>query len=310
MVEEVVAELRVGAGDDVLDATVGAGGHARALLSATGPDGRLLGLDADPAAIPRATAALAEFGDRSVLVHSTYDQLPRVAPRHGFTAFAGVLMDLGISSHQLADPQRGFSFSAPGPLDMRLDPAAETTAADLVNELPAQELAALLRDYGDEPRARRIARGIVAARPLESTTQLAAVVARAAGYRRGRTHPATRTFQALRIAVNDELGMLQRALPMVVDHLAAEGRLAVISFHSLEDRIVKQAFRTSATDCICPPEVPECRCAHRRTVRLVTKRPLRPAGNEVRANPRSRSARMRVLESLPPAGDSPTRGDA
>jgi 16S rRNA (cytosine1402-N4)-methyltransferase len=276
---------------------VGGGGHAEAVLSACAPDGRLLGLDLDPDALAVARQRLAPFGERATLRQGSFAQLAALAA--DFAPADGILFDLGLSSLQLADPSRGFSFSHPGPLDMRFDPAAGgPTAADLVNGLSVEELAQILYQYGEERQARRIAEAIVAARPLETTEQLAEVVAAAVGGRRGRIHPATRTFQALRIAVNDELSVLQVALPQAVDLLKPGGRLVVISFHSLEDRIVKRFLRQESKDCICPPEVPVCICNHRARLRVLTRKPVRPEPDEVARNPRARSARLRAAERI------------
>jgi 16S rRNA (cytosine1402-N4)-methyltransferase len=216
-------------------------------------------------------------------------------------------MDLGLSSRQLADPTRGFSFSHDGPLDMRLDPRKGNPASVLVNDLGEAELADLLWRYGEERRSRRIARAVVGARPLTSTAQLAEVIARTLG-RREKTHPATRAFQALRIAVNEELDSLAMALPQAVDWLRPGGRLAVIAFHSLEDRLVKRFFRQEAQDCICPPEVLTCMCGHRATLRIISRRPIRPSDDEVARNPRSRSARLRIAERLPASSNSVPAG--
>jgi 16S rRNA (cytosine1402-N4)-methyltransferase len=232
-----------------------------------------------------------------VTVQGSYASLQEIATRQGFVGVHGILLDLGLSSLQLADQSRGFSFQVDAPLDMRYSPDREETAAHLVNQLSESDLADLLFRYGEEWQSRRIARAIVSARPIERTGRLATVVARAKG-RRGRIHPATKTFQALRIAVNRELETLERGLPQAVSLLAAGGRLAVISFHSLEDRIVKRFFRRESRDCICPPEVPRCVCGHRATVRVLTRKPIRPSAREVEENPRSRSARMRVAERL------------
>ena len=276
------------------------------ILAASSPDGRLLGLDRDPAALEAAVARLASCAGRVELVHSSFSQLAEVARVHGFVPADGVLFDLGLSSLQLADPGRGFAFMVDGPLDMRFDPqAGEPTAADLVNTSSSEELAVLVDRYGEEKRARYIAEAIVAARPLHSTVELAAVVEQAvrsvsgrSGDRRERIHPATRTFQALRIAVNDELAAVEAALPQAVEVLSPGGRLAVISFHSLEDRIVKRFLRQESRDCICSPEMPVCTCEHRATLRLATRKPIRPAAEEVIANPRARSARLRVAERI------------
>jgi 16S rRNA (cytosine1402-N4)-methyltransferase len=276
---------------------VGGGGHARGLLETSGPDGQLLGLDIDPVAVELARQRLAPFGDRVLIVQGNFAQLAEIADRYGFRPVDGILLDLGLSSHQLTSAERGFSFQLDGPLDMRFDPTQGETAADLVNRLSEKELAEVLWRYGEEPAARRIARAIVAARPLETTGQLAAIVSRAVPGRR-RRHKATRTFQALRIAVNRELDQLEAALPQAVDILAPGGRIAVIAFHSLEDRIVKEFFRRESQDCICPPEILECVCDHKATLKLVTRKPLRPTEAEVQRNPRIRSARLRIAERI------------
>jgi 16S rRNA (cytosine1402-N4)-methyltransferase len=296
--QAVLGGLQIRPGGRYIDATIGSGGHAAGVLAASSPDGRLLGLDRDPAAVEMAGARLVPFGGRVVLVHSSFSRLTEVAHAHQFTPVDGVLFDLGFSSLQLADPQRGFAFTTDGPLDMRFDPGSgEPTAADLVNGLSAEELAALLIRYGEEKHARRIAEAIVAARPLYTTAELAAVVERVVKQRE-RIHPATRTFQALRIAVNDELAALEATLPQAVEVLAPGGRLAVISFHSLEDRVVKRFLRQESRDCICPPEAPVCTCGHRATLRLVSRKPIRPTAEEVADNPRARSARLRVAERI------------
>lgn len=288
-----------------IDGTVGAGGHAWGILEASSPDGQLLGLDADPTALALARERLAEFGDRVHLVHANFGSLATVA--HGFGAVDGILFDLGLSSMQLADASRGFSFQEPStsrPPDMRFDPTAsgQPTAADLINTLPVEELADILWRYGEERYSRRIARAIVARRPIATTQELIAVTHQAVGSHPSgspaRIDPATRTFQALRIATNDELRTLERALPQAVDLLRPGGRLAVISFHSLEDRIVKHFLRESARDCICPPEVPVCVCDHEPTLKVLTKKPITPSADEVASNPRSRSAKLRVAERL------------
>jgi 16S rRNA (cytosine1402-N4)-methyltransferase len=284
-------------------------------LQATGPDGRLLGLDADPEAIERVKLRLAEFAGRVTLIQANFRELGAVVrfkpEANGFTAVDAILLDLGISSYQLGGPARGFSFLAAGPLDMRMDPRSDLTAAEIINEWPQEDLANVIYRYGEETHSRRIARAIVAARPLRTTAELAEVVAdglnRPAGGRggrfkpSGRIHPATKTFQALRIAVNDELGALEAALPQAVGVLAAGGRVAVITFHSLEDRIVKQFMQREARDCVCPPELPLvglCRCGHQATVRIITRKPIPPDEGEVIANPRSRSAKLRIAERL------------
>ena len=294
----VLSYLALHPGDNVIDGTLGGGGHAVGLLEATTPDGRLLGLDLDPEAIARARARLARFRDRVILVQSSFRELTTVAREHQFPPADAILLDLGLSSYQLASPERGFSFVKEGPLDMRFDPSKGPMAAELVNELPAEELAGILYRFGEERQSRRIAGAIVAARPIRTTTELAEVIARAVRGPRGRIHPATKSFQALRIAVNDELGALEDALPQAMALLKAGGRLAVISFHSLEDRIVKRFFRREASDCICPPEQPICTCDHEPSLREVTRRPVQPDEIETAENPRARSARLRIAEKL------------
>jgi 16S rRNA (cytosine1402-N4)-methyltransferase len=298
--EEVLRGLQVRPGGRYIDATLGAGGHAVGILQASAPDGQLLGLDADPDAVAYARERLRAFGERATLWVGNFRHLGNVARALGFRHVDGILMDLGVSSRQLGDASRGFSFAHEGPLDMRLDPSKGQTAADLVNTLPAEELADILWQYGEERHSRRIARAIVAARPVTRTGELAELVARTVGHRE-KIHPATRTFQALRIAVNEELQALEEALLQARDLLQAGGRLAVISFHSLEDRLVKQFYRREAADCLCPPEVLVCSCEHQPTFTEITRKPIRPSDEEVARNPRSRSARLRVAERLPNA---------
>ena len=300
LLAEVLTGLAVTSGGTYIDGTVGGGGHAAALLEASAPDGRLLGLDRDPQAVARAQARLQPFGSRVRLIHASYAALEITAHREGFFPADGVLLDLGFSSYQVDDPQRGFAFRHEGPLDMRFDPTAgEPTAGELVNGLPESELAALLWRYGEEPRSRAIARAIVAARPIHSTAQLAGVIVAATGRTGTRSlHPATRSFQALRIAVNGELEALETALPQAVNVLRAGGRLAVITFHSLEDRSVKRFFQQGVHPCTCPPEAPVCTCGRQPTLRLITRKPLTPGAAELAANPRSRSAKLRVVEKI------------
>ncbi|MBI4577154.1 MAG: 16S rRNA (cytosine(1402)-N(4))-methyltransferase RsmH [Planctomycetes bacterium] len=292
MVEEVLGLLAPRPGETFLDATVGAGGHAVEILGRTAPDGLLVGIDRDPVALGLAASMLAPSGSRVRLCRATFDGLARALDGAGVATLDGILFDLGASSMQLDDPGRGFSFRLDAPLDMRMDPDGPTTAADLVNRLPERELADLIYGLGQERRSRRIARALVEARrraPIRGTSQLAELVARSAGLGsradRGRIHPATRTFQALRIAVNDELGQLERALPDALARLAPGGRLAVLAFHSLEDRITKQTFRRSARSG---------------RVRLLTPRPMRAGPDEVDANRRARSARLRAVLNVGP----------
>jgi 16S rRNA (cytosine1402-N4)-methyltransferase len=295
--QEVLAGLRVKPGGRYIDGTVGGGGHARGILVASAPDGELLGIDADPMAVALAGEQLAEFGKRVILVQGNFADLEEIALGHSFCPVDGILLDLGLSSMQLEAAGRGFSFQLDGPLDMRFDPNQTMTAADLVNTLSRQELADILFRYGEERQARRIARAIVAERPINTTGELAALVSASVGHREG-IHPATRTFQALRIAVNQELACLIEAFPQALSLLRPGGRLAVISFHSLEDRLVKEFFRDEARDCLCPPEIPVCVCDHRATLGIVTKKPIRPSAEELAANPRSRSAKLRITYRL------------
>ncbi len=297
LLKETLQALAIRPGGLYVDGTCGGGGHAAGILDASSPDGRLLALDADPAALARARERLEPFGARVTLIHRSFAELGRVAREHGFEAVDGILLDLGLSSDQLADLARGFSFSSAG-LDMRFDSTQGQPASSLVNELDADELADLLYRYGEERASRRIARAMAAARPIESAQQLADVIAKAVGGRRGRLHPATQTFQALRIAVNDELRVLETALPQCVELLKPCGRLAIITFHSLEDRIVKNFFRTESRDCICPPEQPICICGHQASVKLLANKPVEPSSAEVADNPRARSARLRAVECL------------
>jgi 16S rRNA (cytosine1402-N4)-methyltransferase len=291
LLAEVVTGLAPRSGGRYVDGTLGGGGHAATILEACGPDGRLLGIDADRSALAAARARLALFGDRVTLAHGNFRDLGRIARQNGFEQIDGLLLDLGISSHQLDTPERGFSFAADAPLDMRLDQTRGATAADLVNQLPEGELADLIYRYGEERGSRRIARFIVEARRkrrIATAGELADLVARALGGRHGKIHPATRSFQALRIAVNRELESLEAALPQAVELLAPGGRLAVISFHSLEDRIVKLFFRAESG---YGGEGPV-------RLRIITKKPIEATEAEARSNPRSRSAKLRIAEKL------------
>jgi 16S rRNA (cytosine1402-N4)-methyltransferase len=291
LLDEVLAALRPRGGGRYIDATVGGGGHAAAILGRSAPDGRLLGIDADPTALAAAAARLAPFGERAALAHGNFREIGMLARARGFDKIDGILLDLGVSSHQLDTPERGFSFAVCAPLDMRLDPTEGETAADLVNGLPESELADLIYRYGEERGSRRIARFVGEARrkhPIATTSELADLVARALGGKRGKIHPATRTFQALRIAVNRELESLEVALPQAVELLAPGGRLAVIAFHSLEDRIVKLFFRAESGY----GGTGQGRLA------IVTRKPIEAAEGETQANPRSRSAKMRIAERV------------
>lgn len=283
----------------VIDGTVGAGGHSHAFLKRGA--GALLGLDLDPQALALAREALVPFGERAQVAHASYADMAREAARIGWAdGVDAILLDLGVSSMQLDTAERGFAFRSDGPLDMRFDPGgSRQTAAELVNLLDEDELATIFYRYGEEPQGRRLARIVVKARPYATTRELATAIEQAIPRKpKDKIHPATRVFQALRIAVNDELGTVERALPEAINLLRPGGRLGVISFHSLEDRIVKDTFKLAATDCICPPRVPVCVCGHVASVRLVTRKPIVATEDEIAANPRSRSAKLRIVEKL------------
>ena len=302
LVAEVLAALDPERGGLFVDCTLGMGGHAEAILE-RGPAARVIGIDRDAESLELAAERLARLGDRFLGVHADYREIAAVLAEHApGQAAAGVLADLGISSYQLDEADRGFAFSRDAPLDMRMDRSSGETAADLVNRLPEGELADLIYRFGEEPRSRRIARTICRARgesPEWTTGRLAELIARASGVPRHkqRIHPATRTFQALRIAVNGELEDLDRFLEDATGALTAPGgRIAVISFHSLEDRIVKQTFKALSGHCTCPPGIPICQCGAKRLVQILTRRPVIPADAEVQANPRARSAKLRIAE--------------
>ena len=281
-----------------VDGTLGAGGHARGILEACAPGGRLLGLDVDPQALALARETLAPYGERATLVQASYETLAAQLSALGWDAVDGVVLDLGASSMQFDWPERGFSFLQDGPLDMRFGPSAPTSAADLVNGLDESELADLIFRYGEERDSRKIARAIVRARPLHTTRELAAVIQAASPRRGDRIHPATRTFQALRIAVNEELAAVENTLPQVVAALRPGGRLAVISFHSLEDRIVKDFLREQSQEHVNPPYERLYEVERKAVVKLITRKPLTASEEETRDNPRARSAKLRVAEKL------------
>lgn len=297
MLAEVLNALDVQPGGRYVDCTLGGAGHAEAILERAQPGGTLLGIDADAAAIERGNERLARFKGSYQLAQGNFRAVGEICMQLEFAPVNGVLMDLGLSSYQLEEGE-GFSFRRETALDMRFG-AEGLTAAEIVNTYSEADLADLIFQYGEDPASRRIARSIVAGRPMQTTAQLAKAVEQAVGRRANlKTHPATRTFQALRIAVNQELASLAAALPQAHGLLGFGSRLAVLSYHSLEDRIVKEYIRRESRDCICPPGLPECRCGHKATLRPVTKRALQPRLSEIAANPRSRSAKLRAAESI------------
>ncbi len=297
LVEETVAALNVQPGGRYIDCTLDGGGHAAAILERSFPGGQLLGIDADPEAMDVAKARLEAYHDSTLIVNDNFANLEAICYKHDCLPVNGILFDLGLSSIQLGG-SRGFSFQNDAALDMRLNPKQELTAADIVNTYPEGELAELIKTYGEESHSRRIARYIVENRPINTTLQLARTIERAMGGRRGRIHPATKTFQALRISVNLELEHLESALRQAINLLGFEGRLVVISYHSLEDRIVKRFMQQETRNCICPPGVMTCSCGHTASLRLVKKRVVTPSPAEIQANPRSRSAKLRVAERI------------
>lgn len=302
MPAEAVHYLNLKPGGTYVDGTVGGAGHSRLICEGIQPDGLLIGIDQDLDAIRHAREVLAPFFPRVSLHHDTFSHLDQIIHALGLDGVDGILLDIGLSQHQLAGSGRGFSFQRDEPLDMRMNAEAEMTAADVVNHWDLDALIRIFRDYGEERRARSIAKAIVKARarqPLESSKTLADLIYRsvpAAAARRQKIHPATRVFQALRITVNRELDRLERTLPVAVDCLNPGGRLCVLSFHSLEDRIVKQTFREMARTCTCPPRAPVCTCRGKARVNVLTRKVVRPTAAEIDANPMARSTRLRAVE--------------
>lgn len=298
MAKEVIGALGVRPWARFIDCTLGAGGHAAAIMEHCSPGGQLLGIDTDPEAIKVAQVRLDTYRDSIKFVNDNFVNLQAICRKYDFLSppINGILFDLGLSSLQLGDSVRGFSFQHNGPLDMRFSPSQKMTAAEIVNTFSETELARIIWTYGEENHSRSIARQIILTRPLETTFQLAQAVEQAIGSRRSRIHPATKTFQALRIAVNQELKNLESALKQAVNLLDFDGRLAIISYHSLEDRIVKQFLQRESKDCICPPETPTCICGHKTRLTLINKKVITPSSAEIEANPRSRSAKLRVAE--------------
>jgi len=297
LLKETVEALAIRPGGRYIDCTVGGGGHAEAILERSAPGGQLLGIDADPEAVSAARERLSRFGSAVLIVNDNFANLESICLKNDFEPVNGILFDLGLSSMQLSEAGRGFSFKRGAPLDMRFGPGQALSAADIINKYSETELAGLIRDYGEETHSRQIAHLIVRARPIRTTDELAGLIERAMPGR-GRIHPATKTFQALRIAVNRELDNLEAALGQALSLLGHEGRLAVISYHSLEDRIVKNFMRREAAGCICPPGLPQCVCHHQSRLRLVMKQVITPSLAEVKANPRARSAKLRVAERI------------
>ena len=298
MMPEIMQALNVQPGGRYIDGTLGEGGHSREILRAAHPGGQVLGLDADAEAITVATERLAEYGESFRAVNVNFRDVRATALQYEFVPVHGVLFDLGVSSLQLDRESRGFSFRRADPLDMRFSFDQQITAADIVNRYAESELADIIFHLGEDRAARRIARAIVRSRPILTSLELAEVIEKVNPRRGKRTHPATQTFQAIRIAVNDELSALETALEQAVSLLGQGGRMAVISYHSLEDRIVKNFVRKQASDCICPPGTPACRCDHLATLKVITRRPLIPTDAETASNPRARSAKLRVAERI------------
>ncbi len=298
LLQEAIKALAVQPGGRYIDCTLGGGGHALAILEHSSPGGQLLGIDADPEAIKAAGARLEDYTSSILLVNENFANLQAICIKYDFFPVHGILFDLGLSSLQLNGNGRGFSFQHDAPLDMRLSPSQEVTAADIINTSSEAELAHLIRTYGEQGYSHQIVRRIMNERPIRSTLHLTRTIERAIGRRRGRIHPATKTFQALRIAVNHELEHLETALRQAIELLGCGGRLVVISYHSLEDRIVKQFTQREARDCICPPSTPVCVCGHKARLRLINKRVITPSPSEIKLNPRSRSARLRAAEHI------------
>jgi 16S rRNA (cytosine1402-N4)-methyltransferase len=298
LLKETIEALDVQPGGRYIDCTVGCGGHAAAILKQSAPGGQLLGIDADPKAIEIARVKLEDHSKSILLINENFANLQAICIKYDFFPVHGIIFDLGLSSLQLNDDERGFSFQYDAPLDMRLSPTQEVTAADIINTSSEAELAHLIRNYGEEKYSYKIAPYIVQQRPIKTTLRLANILEQAIRGRRGRIHPATKTFQALRIAVNQELEHLEAALRQAINLLGINGRLVVISYHSLEDRIVKQFMQLEAKDCICPPETPTCVCGHKVSLRLISKKVVTPSAAEIQLNPRSRSAKLRVVEHV------------
>ncbi len=298
LLSEAIEALQAQPGKRYVDCTLGSGGHAAAILAKIMPDGQLLGIDADPKAIELAENSLAKHTESTILINANFANLEIICRESNFLPVDGILFDLGISSTQLEVSERGFSFQNDGPLDMRFSPAQELTAADIINTMREDKLSQIIKDYGEESHSKRIARHIIKSRPINSTLQLVTVVEKAIGSRRGKIHPATKTFMALRILVNHEMENLAAALKQSIVCLKNQGRLVVISYHSLEDRIVKQFMQRESKGCLCPPDIPVCQCGHTPSLKIISNKVITPSLTEIKSNPRSRSAKLRVAERL------------
>ena len=298
LLKETLEALDVQPGGRYIDCTVGSGGHAAAVLEQSSPGGQLLGIDIDPKTIEIARARLEAYGESVLLINENFANLQDICIKYDFFPVHGILFDLGLSSLQLNNDERGFSFQYDAPLDMRFNPSQEVTAANIINTSSESELANLIGTYGEDRHSRQIAHYIVQQRPIKTTLHLAHTIEQAIRGRRDRIHPATRTFQALRIAVNHELEYLEGALRQAISLLGIGGRLVVISYHSLEDRIVKQFMRREAKDCICPPSTPTCICGHKSSLSLISNKVITPSPAEIQFNPRSRSAKLRAAEHI------------
>ena len=298
LLDETKKALDIQLGGRYVDCTVGTGGHSSAILEAVSPGGQLLGLDADPEALTVARERLKTYGNSVILVNKNFNHLEEICIKYNFHPVNGIIFDLGLSSLQLDESGRGFSFRSDGPLDMRFSPLQKITASDIVNNYSPAELSRIIIEYGEDYHAQRIARGIIKERPVRSTRQLAQIIEHATGSTGGRIHPATKTFQALRIAVNEELTNLENALQQTINLLGHGGRLVVISYHSLEDRIVKNFMRHESRNCICPPFVVDCICGHIASFEIVNKDVITPSSKELEANSRSRSAKMRIARRI------------
>ena len=298
LLKEAIEGLQAQPGGYFIDCTVGLGGHATAILERILPQGKLLGIDADSEAIRVAEAKFGDYSEVVSLVNDNFANLEAICNKYKFYPVDGILFDLGVSSMQLDTAQRGFSFQREAPLDMRFDPRQGLTAADIVNTFSEQELARIIKEYGEERHSRRIAQHIVQSRPITSTVQLAQVVKRVLGHKHAKIHPSTRIFMALRIAVNRELENLKVALEQTINLLRFRGRLVTISYHSLEDRIVKEFMRREASSCLCPAGTMICHCGHMPSLKLISRKVIKPTPLEIKSNPRSRSAKLRIAERL------------